>query len=91
MNFQRQFCRSLSALCFVSLTSAFDWKVNLCPALRPPMHEQNIMPHLNLLRILSRHVAKTLSLLCNIQYFIFLTRVLPQSHVRKGNPHSLIR
>ena len=28
----------------------------------PPPHEQNIMPYLNLLRILSRHVAKTLSL-----------------------------
>ena len=74
----------------VNLTSAFNWKANLRMPFATP-REQNIMPYLNLLRILSRHVAKTLSLLCNIQYFIYLTRALPQSHVRKGNPHSLIR
>ena len=69
----------------VNLTSAFLKAEIYVYPLRPP-REQNILPYLNLLRILSRHVAKTLSLLCDVQYFTYLTRSLPQSHVRKGNP-----
>ena len=39
------------------------------PHARTKHHAIKGPPYLNLLRILSRHVAKTLSLLCNIQYF----------------------